>query len=236
MQEPPEQNHHPNKQQPQRLVAQKNPLLRLTTFLGGNLLPMRNEIRISHGVRMIIAHRKIFLFPPLLRDFLLLHPLRSRGNLYNKIMSHEGIRFLSEEDRAHEATDQKLSRDAVTPAKVRVLVSEGKGLEIDWKDGHKSVWSFAWLRNACPCAGCNSERQQSGRKPGQPKVTALLPIYAPPPIPASAHAVGRYALGFRWADGHDDGIYTWEYLRSVCQCPQCASRNDVSPAETPLQQ
>jgi DUF971 family protein len=46
-------------------------------------------------------------------------------------------------------------------------------------------------------------------------------MYTPPPKPASAHAVGRYALQFNWQDGHTAGIYSWEYLRRVCQCREC---------------
>ena len=147
-------------------------------------------------------------------------------------MSHEGIRFASKEEQARENQENRpLSRIAITPEKVRVLLTEGKGLEIDWADGHKSAWSFAWLREACPCATCVEERNAEGRKPGQPKPksAALLPMYAPPPKPASAHAVGRYAIQFNWLDGHSGGIYSWEYLRRVCQCPECK----FTDADTP---
>jgi DUF971 family protein len=139
-------------------------------------------------------------------------------------MSHEGIRISTPEEIAREAeAERSLSRIAVTPQKVRVLITEGKGLEIDWADGHKSSWDFAWLRNACPCATCIDERKQQGRKNGQPKAkpAAVLPLYAPPAKPASAHAVGRYALQFNWLDGHSGGIYSWEYLRRNCQCGEC---------------
>jgi DUF971 family protein len=139
-------------------------------------------------------------------------------------MSHEGIRIVPQDEKtpsASEASAYALSRAAVTPAKVRVLITEGKGLEIDWSDGHQSAWTFAWLREACPCATCNDERTKSGRKPGQPKQTELLPMFTPPPRPASAHAVGRYALQFNWLDGHSSGIYSWDYLRRVCQCAAC---------------
>ena len=139
-------------------------------------------------------------------------------------MSHEGIRVISkdEEARAH-AENQALPRNAVTPAKVRVLITEGTGLEIDWQDGHRSAWTFVWLREACPCATCIDLRTQEGRKAGQPKSrpAALLPMYTPPAKPASAHAVGRYALQFNWQDGHSAGIYSWEYLRRMCQCSEC---------------
>ena len=139
-------------------------------------------------------------------------------------MSHEGIRITSKDPAASETEDRlPLSRIAVTPEKVRVLLTEGKGMEIDWADGHRSAWSFAWLREACPCATCVEERAQNGRKPGQPKAkpAAVLPMYTAPAKPASAHAVGRYAIQFNWLDGHSGGIYSWEYLRRVCPCREC---------------
>jgi DUF971 family protein len=147
-------------------------------------------------------------------------------------MSHEGIRIVNQDEQAREEEqNQPLPRIAITPEKVRVLLSEGKGLEIDWQDGHHSAWSFAWLREACPCATCIEERKNEGRKAGQPrpKSTAVLPMYTPPPKPASAHAVGRYAIQFNWLDGHSSGIYSWEYLRRVCQCRECT----FAAAETP---
>jgi DUF971 family protein len=139
-------------------------------------------------------------------------------------MSHEGIRFVPKGQAPDEnEAPQPLSRIAITPEKVRVLLTEGKGMEIDWVDGHRSAWSFAWLREACPCATCVEERKLEGRKAGQPapKPAAVLPMYTPPPKPASAHAVGRYAIQFNWLDGHSAGIYSWEYLRRSCQCMEC---------------
>jgi hypothetical protein len=82
-------------------------------------------------------------------------------------MSHEGIRIVSEEEaRRGTQAEQKLSADAVTPLKVRIKKSEGTGVEIDWRDGHRSSWAFRWLRDACPCATCHEEREATGRKPG----------------------------------------------------------------------
>ena len=37
----------------------------------------------------------------------------------------------------------------------------------------------------------------------------------------SVEAVGAYALQFTWGDGHSTGIYSWEWLRSACQCAEC---------------
>ena len=139
-------------------------------------------------------------------------------------MSHEGIRFQSREEQEQErAEDRPLDRSAITPAKVRVLLSEGKGLEIDWADGHKSAWGFAWLREACPCATCVEQRNAEGRSAGQPKPkpAGLLPMYSAPAKPLSAKGVGRYAIEFAWNDGHRSGIYSWDYLRRNCQCSEC---------------
>jgi DUF971 family protein len=150
-------------------------------------------------------------------------------------MSHEGIRIATPEENARQAeVERPLPRIAVTPEKVRVLLTEGKGLEIDWTDGHKSAWNFKWLRNACPCATCNDERRQEGRKPGEPKKkpAELLPMYTPPAKPASAQAIGRYAIQFNWLDGHSGGIYSWEYLRRQCQCQECTFA-DVETTGTP---
>ncbi len=54
-------------------------------------------------------------------------------------MSHEGIRIVSEEQARREMRWRgRLPHDAVTPPKVRVMKTEGTGVAIDWKDGHRS--------------------------------------------------------------------------------------------------
>ena len=133
-------------------------------------------------------------------------------------MSHEGIRIVSAEQAEREAAPEvKLPLEAVTPAKVKVMKTEGTGVEIAWKDGHVSKWTFAWLREACPCATCHEAREADGRKPGVAKAqpASLLPLFKSPVRPLEATAVGKYALRFKWNDGHESGIYSWEYLRRL---------------------
>jgi DUF971 family protein len=147
-------------------------------------------------------------------------------------MSHEGIRIVSEEQaRRESAGDTRLPPAATTPAKVRVMKTEGTGVEIDWKDGHRSAWNFAWLRWACPCATCNEEREQTGRTIGvpKPKPGGPLVLYEAPPRPVEVSPVGKYALKFKWNDGHESGIYSWEYLRRVCQCETCRPTQGQRP-------
>lgn len=133
-------------------------------------------------------------------------------------MSHEGIRIVSQEESVRAATwDKPMPASAITPAKVKVALTEGTGVEILWKDGHRSQWTFPYLRDACPCATCHEEREKTGRALGEPRPApkALLPIYTPPAKPLSAEPIGRYAIKFKWADGHESGIYSWDFLRRL---------------------
>lgn len=148
-------------------------------------------------------------------------------------MSHEGIQFVPEDvaRKAH-AAQRDLPPDAIEPLHIRVLKTEGTGVEIDWKDGHRSQWTFPWLRDACPCATCVEEREAEGREPGQPKPQPknLLPLFKPALRPQNVHPVGRYAISFDWNDGHISGIYSWHYLRSICACAECRPASPSPPA------
>jgi len=141
-----------------------------------------------------------------------------------RVMSHEGIRIISaERARREDAEHEEMPASSVAPKKVRVKKTEGTGVEIEWHDGHKSVWGFVWLRNACPCATCLEDREKTGRLPGEVRAQdqALLKMYQAPVKPLEVTPVGKYALRFKWNDGHESGIYSWEYLRRVCRCDIC---------------
>jgi len=109
------------------------------------------------------------------------------------------------------------------PKSVKVNLTTGAGVDIDWKDGHHSHYSFPFLRDACPCALCNEEREKAGREPGDSPAAApgALPMFKPAVKPLSAEGVGKYAIKFHWNDNHDLGIYSWEFLRKVCPCEEC---------------
>src|ERR1043165_2226945 len=109
------------------------------------------------------------------------------------------------------------------PADVKVHVSSGAGVDITWVDGHRSHFDFAYLREQCPCAMCNDERRKKeewsrhspAAGPGE------LPIFKPRPAARAAKAVGNYALQIDFTDGHSTGIYSYDYLRTICPCSEC---------------
>jgi DUF971 family protein len=106
------------------------------------------------------------------------------------------------------------------PASVKIHVSTGAGVDITWSDGHTSHYDFVSLREQCPCAACDEERR---RKAQMPSTAAALPLYKPKPRAVSAQAVGNYAIQITFNDGHATGIYSFEYLRHICPCAECAA-------------
>jgi DUF971 family protein len=117
------------------------------------------------------------------------------------------------------------------PASVKVHVSTGQGVDVVWSDGHASHFDFAYLREKCPCATCNEERQ---KKPSTPAplvgLGPSLPMYKPKLAARSAKAVGQYAIQMDFNDGHSTGIYSFELLRTLCPCEECARSFRSGPA------
>jgi len=123
------------------------------------------------------------------------------------------------------------------PAKVKVHVSTGAGIDITWSDGHASHYDFAYLREQCPCAMCNDERMKKAAKGPQaaPVLSnTALPMFKPRLTAKSAHSVGNYALHIDFNDGHTSGIFSFDFLRTVCPCEVCAREYRTGTDSLPL--
>jgi len=96
------------------------------------------------------------------------------------------------------------------PVEVRRLAEENQ-LKLTWSDGHVSFYPLPYLRGWCPCAVCQGH---GGERRYVPAENTEL---------TNVSVVGRYALGLRWGDGHDTGIYSYDYLRQLCPCGDCHS-------------
>ena len=89
-----------------------------------------------------------------------------------------------------------------------------EGIQIEWQDGHVSPYSDLELRRRCPCAVCKEIYDVDGRVPLAKLGPAAIQIDKVDPI-------GWYAFQFRFSDGHDTGIYSFEMLRKFCTCKAC---------------
>lgn len=76
-------------------------------------------------------------------------------------------------------------------------------LHIRWDDGVEQCITFARLRGACPCSQCRAARLQ-GRIDLVPSGVVLREVN-----------LQGYGAQLVFDDGHDRGIYPWEYLRRL---------------------
>lgn len=104
-------------------------------------------------------------------------------------------------------------------AEIRDARIEEGAFEIEWADGHHSVLPLALLRARCPCATCSEIREA----PPDPFRVLTASEAAAVPELRDIEPVGRYGLRLVWRDGHDTGIFTYEYLRGLCPCAECAA-------------
>jgi DUF971 family protein len=110
--------------------------------------------------------------------------------------------------------DTKLS-----PLKIKLDKKE-RVLCVDWNDDHETSIGFGLLRAACPCATCRGGHENMKPEPDSSVFTQMLPISKMTEI-EKLDFVGSYGLSIMWADGHHYGIYTWQYLRALCDCEDC---------------
>ena len=83
-------------------------------------------------------------------------------------------------------------------------------LMISWNDGRKCLYNTKMLRQNCPCAVCRDEREDDN--PLKVLSTDLSTIEL-----VNWKWIGNYAISLEWNDTHDTGIYTYEFLRELCE-------------------
>lgn len=94
------------------------------------------------------------------------------------------------------------------PTEIRHIKSSGI-VTVIWDDDHISEFDEPYLRGYCPCAMCQGHGPQ--RRFIEATDARLTEI----------RGVGNYAIELFWQDGHSTGIYTFDYLRSLCRCDSC---------------
>src|SRR5665213_1054058 len=87
----------------------------------------------------------------------------------------------------------------------------GGGVAVRWDDGGESFIPLEKLRRACPCAGCKGETDIMGNVYKNPEQTFKVAAFQL----VRFESVGGYAIQPVWADGHNTGIFSFDYLRRV---------------------
>ena len=91
------------------------------------------------------------------------------------------------------------------PPEAITIHARSRVLELVWADGSRYRVPFELMRVYSPSAevaghGPGQEVLQTGKREVQ--ITAMNPV-------------GNYAVQPRFSDGHERGIFTWEYLRHL---------------------
>jgi DUF971 family protein len=95
----------------------------------------------------------------------------------------------------------------IEPKNVELIGGE---LAIRWSDGAESYLPLEFLIRACPCAACGGEPDVLGNVM-RPEVSYTEKSF----MLTGFGTIGGYALQPRWGDGHESGIYSFQYLRRL---------------------
>jgi len=94
---------------------------------------------------------------------------------------------------------------------IKSIVVFEKELAFKLSDGSELFVNLTDLRKACPCAGCSGETDVFGNTYiGENKKLVLDAFKV-----VKYSFVGLYGVRFFWGDGHRDGIYTFDLLKSL---------------------
>jgi len=95
----------------------------------------------------------------------------------------------------------------MSPARLELI---GNEVAIIWSDGHEQFIAMEKLRAASPSAENTGERDLLGRQIG-----GTNQKHFPGVTVRDWRIIGGYAVQFDFSDGHNTGLYTFDYLRAL---------------------
>ena len=110
----------------------------------------------------------------------------------------------------------------MTPKQIKI--EDKTKLLIKWEDYSETRLNLKYLRDECPCANCKGEtilfktyrpEKKSEETPGMYKIKNI-------------EVVGGYAIQITWKDGHDTGIYSWDYIKKLVNNQDSGSSEEYS--------
>ena len=91
---------------------------------------------------------------------------------------------------------------------LNISVKEKTKLVINWNDDTNTIIKLTNLRKNCPCAVCKAEKDEQSK--------SYIPIYSDEQITISnLKVIGQYALKVEWKDGHQTGLYEFDFLKEL---------------------
>ncbi len=97
------------------------------------------------------------------------------------------------------------------PTEIRTVEADDI-LHIKFSDGAEIDFDTVILRGYCPCAHC----QGHGSRPlkwNPPRAKSHVVV-------DDIGQVGNYAICIAWGDGHNTGVYSFEFLREIDEKPE----------------
>jgi DUF971 family protein len=89
----------------------------------------------------------------------------------------------------------------------QIVHESDSSVSIKWSDDAETLYTAPVLRRSCPCATCVNE--WTGEKIlRDDQIDENLTF-------TDISIVGRYALSFHFSDGHNTGIYSFDYLKKL---------------------
>jgi len=86
----------------------------------------------------------------------------------------------------------------------------GNQVAIKWVDGHESFYSMEKLRALSPSAETQGETDILGNKHGGTDQSEYPGVTV-----KNFEFVGQYAVRFIFSDGHNTGLYSYDYLKTI---------------------
>lgn len=93
---------------------------------------------------------------------------------------------------------------------LRIKISDKRKLIISWNNDSEDIVLLKDLRKFCPCATCLAEREQQSKM--------FIPLYSENQVTLrNIKPVGNYAVHLEWNDGHNTGIYEFNFLKKFAE-------------------
>jgi len=92
----------------------------------------------------------------------------------------------------------------------KLEIENNDTLNITWDDNSVDKIKLVDLRKNCPCAVCTSQSAGSDEMIVRRYIDSQVQV-------ASISPVGQYAINIIWKDGHNTGIYEYDYLKELAE-------------------